>query len=182
MNFEHSTMNPINTIHLCISILHNIIFQIPISDRPNRDGEGIFIRDDGKEMPKDIFEETSEFLWTVHEDANKFAKVIEVEDAPKSIGHYFEKRFNDWLKEKENESQEVQDWRKQYYNWFIKYEEGDTGCDNLFQHSSISWGEYIDYDVETNFAQGYKSVIDCFMKHLGNKVEIKTSHKGIEIK
>ena len=174
-------MNPINTIHLCISILH-IIFQIPISDRPNRDGEGIFIRNDGKEMPKDIFEETSEFLWTVHEDANKFAKVTEVEDAPKSMGHYFEKRFNAWLKEKENESQEVQDWRKQYYNWFIKYEEGDTGCDNLFQHSSISWGEYIDYDVETNFAQGYKSVIDCFMKHLGNKVEIKTSHKGIEIK
>ena len=78
--------------------------------------------------------------------------------------------------------QEVLDWRKQYYNWFIKYEEGDTGCDNLFQHSSISWGEYIDYDIETNFAQGYKSVIDCFMKHLGNEVEIKTSHKGIEIK
>ena len=70
---------------LCFSIL-NIIFQIPISDRPNRDGEGIFIRDDGKEMPKEILEETSEFLWAIHEDANKFAKVTQVEDAPKSIG------------------------------------------------------------------------------------------------
>ena len=60
--------------------------QIPITDRANGDGEGIFLRNDGKEMPHVILQETRDFLWSVHNDANKFAKVKEIRDAPQSIG------------------------------------------------------------------------------------------------
>ena len=62
------------------------IFQIPITDRANGDGEGIFLRNDGKEIPQDILKETRDFLWSVHNEANKFAKVKEIREAPQSIG------------------------------------------------------------------------------------------------
>ena len=60
--------------------------QIPITDRANGDGEGIFLRNDGKEIPQDILKETRDFLWSVHNEANKFAKVKEIREAPQSIG------------------------------------------------------------------------------------------------
>jgi hypothetical protein len=64
----------------------------------NRDGEGVFLRVDGKEIPDDILDDTFEFLEKVHEDLNKFAREeFDPEDIPKSVGHYFESEFKTWL-------------------------------------------------------------------------------------
>ena len=45
--------------------------QVPISPVASRDGEGIFIRDDGLEIPKDILDETELFLDKVHDQCYK---------------------------------------------------------------------------------------------------------------
>ena len=112
-------------MHSCIDRTFLIFppFQIPITDRPNRDGDGVFLRNDGKEMPKDILEETRDFLWKVHDEANKFSKIKDLKEAPQSIGHYFQQRFNEWIQQKKfTENGEKIAWRKQYYDWFIKVE------------------------------------------------------------
>ena len=82
------------------------------------------------------------------------------------------------MKRKElTDDHETLTWRKQFYNWFIKYEECDNGCDNLFKQSSIAWGEYIDYSNQTNFAQGYKSFLDVIMEEIGDDIDIRTNYK-----
>jgi hypothetical protein len=48
--------------------------QIPISPVASRDGEGIFVRDDGIEIPKDVLDETELFLDDVHDRCYKVLK------------------------------------------------------------------------------------------------------------
>ena len=79
-----------------------------------------------------------EFLWELHEEADKFANGYKLSEVPKSIGHFFNKRFNSWLnKEKKNDDFETKLWRKQLFQWFIKYEESDCGCEDLYKLSSF---------------------------------------------
>ena len=130
-------------------------------------------------MPNHILEETRAFLKQVHRDANKFAKVKKVTDAPKSMGHYFQQRFTEWISTKQQSEDDVTlDWRRQVYKWFIKFEEADSGCDNFFKHSTISWGEYVDYNFDTSFACGYKSFLDLMLAKLAEHgVQILFKHK-----
>ena len=119
-----------------------------------------------------ISDETLEFLWSVHEEANKFSREPETVDSiPQSMGHYFQQKFSDWLNQK-SEDYETTLWRKQLYNWFIKFEECDTGCDDFYQHSCISWGEYIDYGEDNSFSNGYRSVLDKMVSKIQEKVQI----------
>ena len=67
----------------------------------------------------------------MHEDANKFSRNPDTSlEIPKSMGHYFDQKFQEWLeKDKKSDSEETKVWRKQLFNWFIKFEECDTGQD-----------------------------------------------------
>ena len=105
-----------------------------------------------------------DFLWELHEEADKFAKGYDVTQVPKSIGHFFNEKFNLWLNtEKLKDNKETKGWRKQLFDWFIKYEESDCGCEDLYKLSSISWGEYSEYGTESNFKNGYKSVLEVML-------------------
>lgn len=64
----------------------------------NRDGEGIFLRDDGVQMPEKLRIETEEKMEEIHEDLDKFADPEFDGVMPKSVGHYFEAEFEKWLK------------------------------------------------------------------------------------
>ena len=145
-----------------------------MADRANRDSEGVFIRTDGQSVPLEILEETLDYLWSVHEDANKFSRNPEKSAIiPQSMGHYFDEKFQDWLeKDKRSDDAETKMWRRQLFNWFIKFEECDTGCDSFYEHSCISWGEYLDYGDDASFANGYKSVLDEMISKLGKQVQI----------
>lgn len=131
-------------------------------------------------------DETRDFLWQVHWECDQFAKVNNPEkEAPKSVGHYFQQRFQHWLNTDDkckDDDPDSRAWRNQFYNWFIKFEECDSGCDNLFKQSSISWGEYIDYDEDTNLANGFKSVLDVMVAKLkAAKVKIFLQHEVLNI-
>ena len=44
------------------------------------------------------------------------------------MGHYFEQEFEEWLKtEKSEDDQETRKWRRQFFTWWIKWEECDSG-------------------------------------------------------
>ena len=133
-----------------------------MAEKANRDCEGIFIRTDGHSVPLEILEETMDYLWSVHEEANKFSRDPDTSVViPQSMGHYFDEKFQNWLEnDKKADNEETKTWRRQLFNWFIKFEECDTGCDSFYQHSCISWGEYLDYGDDASFANGYKSVLD----------------------
>ena len=64
----------------------------------NRDGEGVFVRSDGVEMPTDLHEETLAFLDGLHDDCNKFADNPK-EGAGLSVGAFFKREFDQWIEE-----------------------------------------------------------------------------------
>lgn len=138
-----------------------------MAEKANRDSEGVFIRSDGELVPNEIAEETIDFLWSIHKEADKFSRQAQkfAHQIPKSMGHFFEERFQTWVEEKEPETRL---WRKQLFNWFIKFEECDTGCDDFYKHSCISWGEYLDYGEDASFAEGYQSVVKTLLSQLKN--------------
>ncbi len=107
-------------------------------------------------------------MWKIHFECDKFAHDgVKVEDAPKSVGHFLRDRFDAWLKnEKAGDDPDTRAWRRQLFQWWVKWEECDSGCDDLFRHSSISWGQYVDYEEDTSFANGYSSVLDVMVKFL----------------
>ena len=59
------------------------------------------------------------------------------------------------------------------FDWWIRWEECDAGCDDLKKQSAISWGEYVDYDYDTSFANGYQSFLDVLIQGLKGKVSIR---------
>jgi len=47
---------------------------------------------------------------------------------PESVGHYFEQEFEEWLRtEKSDDDPETRRWRRQFFTWWIKWEECDSG-------------------------------------------------------
>ena len=112
----------------------------------------MFLRDDGEQIPNEILIETEEKLDSIHDDLDKFAREnYDLDQIPESVGHYFKSEFNKWLKEKEASGEDLEslEWRKQFYDWYIRWEECDAGCDDLKSQSALSWGQYIDYDFDT---------------------------------
>ena len=108
-------------------------------------------------------------MWKIHEEADKFANTqdYDLSQVPTSIGHFMEDKFNDWLNTtKQNDDSEARQWRKQIFQWFIKYEESDCGCDDLYKLSSVSWGDYAEYGDDIRLKNGYKSVLDVMQKTL----------------
>ncbi len=164
---------------------------IALADRANRDSEGLFLRCDGEPVPKSVSEETIDFLWSIHEEANKFSRDPDcVESVPKSMGHYFKDRFAAWLEsDKKSDDETTRSWRKQLFQWFIKFEECDTGCDNFYEHSCISWGEYLDYGDDASFARGYVSVLDAMVSQMPDVpiifeqtvTKIQYNHVGVQV-
>ncbi|TRY70897.1 hypothetical protein TCAL_02797 [Tigriopus californicus] len=152
--------------------------KIPIHAEVNRDGEGRFVRNDGREMPSSILEETMVKLDFIHDDCNKFAKDPK-KFAQLSIGEVFKKEFDTWLHEEKigHEPHEHTEWRRQFFQWYIKWEECDAGCDSLDEQSAVSWGQYVDYDDDTSFAEGYVSLLNKIKELLDKtNVEIKLDH------
>ena len=158
------------TLHYMLS-RPAVSFQIPIvEDKIETDYEGTFLRnEDGNMVPKELLEETTDFLWNIHAEADKFADALEydVSQVPTSIGHFMKDKFTEWLNTvKKSDNFETKQWRKQIFQWFIKYEESDCGCDDLFKLSSISWGDYAEYGDDIRLKNGYKSVLDVMQKAL----------------
>lgn len=147
----------------------DLSFQIPtVEDNIGTDYEGIFLRnEDGEVVPREILADTTEFLWKIHEEADKFANTQDLCQVPTSIGHFMEEKFNHWLiTTKQSDDCEAKQWRKQIYQWFIKYEESDCGCDDLYKLSSVSWGDYAEYGDDIRLKNGYFSVLDVMQKTL----------------
>eukprot|EP00095_Tigriopus_kingsejongensis_P003306 maker-scaffold355_size198070-snap-gene-0.36 protein:Tk03306 transcript:maker-scaffold355_size198070-snap-gene-0.36-mRNA-1 annotation:"GG11620" len=157
--------------------------QIPISAETNRDGEGLFIRNDGLEIPSNILEETLTQLDLIHDSDKYIDNPAPVEDKL-SMGEVFRQEFELWLQDHKigQEPLEHTQWRRQFYQWYIKWEECDTGCDNLDEQSIVAWGQYVDYDDDTSFAEGYKSFLDKIQELLTkSRVKILLNHEVKEI-
>ena len=124
-------------------------------------------------------------MWKIHEEADKFANTqdYDLSQVPTSIGHFMEDKFNDWLNStKQNDDSEARQWRKQIFQWFIKYEESDCGCDDLYKLSSVSWGDYAEYGDDIRLKNGYKSVLDVMQKTLTKaNVSVLLNHRVTNI-
>ncbi len=86
--------------------------------------------------------------------------------------------FESWLQREKigREPEEDTKWRRQYYDWYIRWEECDAGCDSLYGQSALSWGEYVDYDEDTSLEDGFDSVVLAMRRAMGPQVQILLGH------
>ena len=76
-----------------IFLVYNL--QIPIAEKSLEAGMGLFLRDDGKEMPDAIITETETQLGKIAEGLGAIAG--DPKKMPESVGHYYEQEFNKWI-------------------------------------------------------------------------------------
>ncbi len=115
-------------------------------------------------------------------------------------------KFEAWLQREKigREPEEDVAWRRQYFDWYIRWEECDAGeeeekknrdhqeetrvaatlyvgCDNLYRQSALSWGEYVDYDDDTSFEDGFDSLLRCMEGGLGPNVEVMLGRVVVKV-
>merc|ERR1711892_508534 len=158
--------------------------QIPVTNDESGDGDGTFYLPGGKTVPKKLLKQSLKFSENLHSYLDKFSRENIDEPVPQSVGHFFEERMDEFLlKEKNEEKCKI---KKALLDWFIKWEEVDTGVDDLKKQSVLSWGEYVDYDLDGYESEpilegGYSKLVQFLVKSLEGKVTMNLNQKVTKI-
>ncbi len=95
-----------------------------------------------------------------------------------------ESEFENWLSTEKvgAESESCLEWRRQFFDWWLRWEECDTGCDSLRRQSAVAWGQYIDYECDTSLANGFYSVLDVLERSARDgQVDVRLAH-AVEVR
>eukprot|EP00090_Calanus_glacialis_P007049 TRINITY_DN15513_c0_g1_i2.p1 TRINITY_DN15513_c0_g1~~TRINITY_DN15513_c0_g1_i2.p1 ORF type:complete len:476 (-),score=114.85 TRINITY_DN15513_c0_g1_i2:47-1474(-) len=158
--------------------------QIPVTNDESGDGDGTFYLPGGNVVPKKLLKQTLDFSEKTHDYLDKFAREDIDESIPLSVGHFFEERIKNFLSKEMNvEKVKI---KKALLDWFIKWEEVDTGVDDLKKQSVLSWGEYIDYELDGYESEpilegGYSKLVQFLAKSMEGKVTMNMSQKVTKI-
>jgi len=155
---------------------------LPVSDDGGGDGDGEFYLPNGQQPEPGVLKETLEFLEAIHEEMDELENV---DKGTTSVGQHLYLRFLDFIKKEGDPHNRSVKWS--VYDWFVRWENVDTGAKDLDQQSIRSWGEYIDYDREDREADpilenGYGSLVDHILQQLGSSVDIRLNSRVEEIK
>jgi len=156
-----------------------------VTNEESGDGDGLFYLPGGKIVPKKILEKSMKFSENLHSYLDKFSSEDNTEPLPQSVGHFLEERINKFL-EKETNVEKLKI-KKALMDWFIKWEEVDTAVDDLKNQSVLSWGEYIDfeldgYESEPILEGGYSKLVQFLVKSLEGKTRFHLNQKVSKIK
>merc|ERR1711936_961745 len=123
-------------------------------------------------VPRNLLKKTLKFAENCHKYLDKFAREGLEEPPPQSVGHYLDQQFEKFLaKETNKEKLKI---KKALLYWFKKWEEVDTGVDDLNNQSVLSWGEYLDYELDGYDSEpvldgGYQALVHFLVKSLEEK-------------
>ena len=95
---------------------------------------------------------------------------------PLSVGHHFEERFQGFLAKER--SQEVRSLKEALYQWWLRWEEVDTGVEDLRHQSVASWADYVEYSREGEegdpvMVGGFTSLVRWMEERLEGRVEVR---------
>jgi len=158
--------------------------QIAVATDQGGDGDGTFYLPGGTTLPRNLLKKTLKFAENCHKYLDKFAREGLEEPPPQSVGHYLDQQFEKFLaKETNKEKLKI---KKALLYWFKKWEEVDTGVDDLNNQSVLSWGEYLDYELDGYDSEpvldgGYQALVHFLVKSLEEKAVFHTNNKVAKI-
>lgn len=129
--FVHGDKSPL--AQLCYK--HNLL-----SDIQCKDGQGIFIRDNGCKVDKTLIEEIDDLIRNTLEDCEDYEnKDIKIEY--ENIGEVLRDSFNKHLLQK-NDSEAIKTIKKEIFDWNVRFLVIDNACFTIDELSTKYWGKF----------------------------------------
>jgi len=156
---------------------------IAVSEETGGDGDGTFLLQGGFLPNSHILHQTMKFLDDVHDELNDVPK--KYMHATTSVEDYFRHRFSEFVCEEKNVARLKL--KQRIFDWFLEWEKVDTGVPSLKHQSVLSWGEYVDYDLDGEDSEpilehGYQDLIRHLENKLKDAMEIKLNTRVNEIR
>lgn len=121
-----------------------------LSDIQGNDGEGIFLRDDGTIINKNVVREIDDLIRTVLEECEvhenqDFQEILEKHE---DIGSILRNKFEQYLRES-NDSLIEKKMKEEIFDWNIRFLLIDNSCNSLNDLSAMMWGKFkVDIIIE----------------------------------
>lgn len=129
--FVHGDKSPL--AQLCYK--HNLL-----SDIQCKDGQGIFIRDNGCKVDETLIEEIDDLIRNTLEDCEDYEnKDIKIEY--ENIGEVLRDSFNKHLLQK-NDSEAIKTIKKEIFDWNVRFLVIDNACFTIDELSTKYWGKF----------------------------------------
>lgn len=111
-----------------------------LSDIQCKDGQGIFIRDNGYKVDETLIEEIDDLIRNTLEDCEDYEnKDIKIEY--ENIGEVLRDSFNKHLLQK-NDSEAIKTIKKEIFDWNVRFLVIDNACFTIDELSTKYWGKF----------------------------------------
>lgn len=113
-----------------------------LSDIQCRDGQGIFLRSNGRKVNEALVEEIDDLVRDTLENCEDYAnKDIEIETGCETIGGALRESLNKHLRES-NGSLALKNIKKEIFDWNVRFLAIDNACFSLDELSTKYWGKF----------------------------------------
>lgn len=120
-----------------------------LSDVQCKDGQGIFIRDNGCKVDETLIEEIDDLIRNTLEDCEDYEnKDIKIEY--ENIGEVLRNSLNKHLLQK-NDSVAIKTIKKEIFDWNVRFLVIDNACFTIDELSTKYWGKFkVNFEVCIN--------------------------------
>lgn len=112
-----------------------------LSQQESHEGQGIYIRNDGLRIEKNIIREIDNLVRDTLEDCEKYVKISEESEIPDSIGSLINNSIFNTI-ESNSDTAAIKTIKKEILNWNIKFLLIDNSCSSLNDLSAKNWGKF----------------------------------------
>ncbi|XP_026674215.1 uncharacterized protein LOC108630773 isoform X2 [Ceratina calcarata] len=114
---------------------HNLL-----SDTQCKDGQGVFLRNDGREIDEALVEEIDDFIRDTLEQYEEYEN-RNIEAGCENIGALLRKSFDEYLHER-NDPLPIRNIKEEIFDWNVKFIAIDNACYTLDVLSTKYWGQF----------------------------------------
>ncbi|XP_034193646.2 uncharacterized protein LOC117610410 [Osmia lignaria lignaria] len=146
-----------------------------------RDGEGIFIRNNGCKVDDALVTEIDDFVRTTLEECENYENKT-VEAGNENIGRVLRNSLAKYLDE-QNDSLRIKNIKKEIFDWNVRFLTIDNSCFTLDELSTEYWGKFkfVGGPEHLSFKSGYGSLTKLIANGLnGKNLLLNTSVESIE--
>ncbi|XP_003704750.2 uncharacterized protein LOC100878001 [Megachile rotundata] len=146
-----------------------------------KDGQGIFLRNNGRKVDEALITEIDDFVRTTLEDCENYENRTIGEDN-ENIGRVLRNSLVKYL-DKQNDSLIIKNIKKEIFDWNVRFLIIDNSCLTLDELSTKYWGKFkfVGGPEHLSFKSGYSSVTKLIANGLsGKNLRLNTSVESID--
>ncbi|KAF7382463.1 hypothetical protein HZH68_015382 [Vespula germanica] len=169
-------------LHGSQSKLANLCYEKQLlSNIQCKDGEGIFLSDNGFEIDSKLVQEIDNFVRNILEECEN-CENQEIQNNFENIGRILRSRFKNYLQQS-NDITDVKDIKKGIFDWMTRFLIIDNSCFTLDELSLKGWGnfKFVGGPEYLSFKAGYNSILKFIADNLDpNNLRLNSAVEVIE--